>query len=1680
MAAAPAWQRDVAAEGARGGAVQPESLIVPTRKFQDVDQLSKTFGHVAEVSKEFRRDAELNDLLASTSKEDTYQQHFQGWPSLLRPLSPAVLELPTMVQDKYHSCQAMCFCGLFPQIRRAWASIDDSLFLWRYDRSSDVPLEYSGEDQAITCVGLAVPRPGVFLPAIRYIIVLCTTAEVVLLGVCPSRRGGGGGGGDDSEDVPEDILLQPLPLYSIPTDNVVMTCCTAGPCGRIFLGGADGHVYELSYHAADTWRHKRISKVRLTSGLQQYLPSFVPSLLGLGAPAPIERLAVDRERHILYALNVASGIQVFDLGACGNEPARRVAEVSNVYAAAAAAPGGRELFRGATADRKAAAVKHIAPVATSESSKIHLMAVTADGRRIYFTTHHPQSYGSYNGYGGGGHAGSASAERAMAAAAAGGGAAGAAAGAGGGGTAASAEPPFPRRPDTLLAVLARAALPHSGVARGATADLSRSAALEIVAAHYSAGCLLLSEAAGGAGGGGGQGGSGATKLLAASRNTTVPPSTLNTHTGSGYGAYGYGSYGGFVAGGLRESVTELDNFVPGETCAVEATPCRPVLGADALPARAGPGSDELVSAVWWPPPRFALIGTAGVVELEKRRPVELLMQILERNSQEQLRSFFQAYGSVEAAAMCYLIATSGPPGALSGLLSGGSLGGRGSFASIGSVMPGCAPSSSSLGGGGVSALAARAAAAALDNPLLVGEARMPEDAAPAEGAYPHVGPNAANMGGGNGNGMYMGRAVDPNPGPSWSAGHRGLCLYVSRLLAPVYDKKVAVASGGKGPGGGGAASGAAAGRVLSCRFSNQTLEALEDRLQALAAFLETSIARRQQKGYAARTAAAATSVPYGGGGAGGAGGLQPPLFGGAAPGGGGGPFGYGGVNGAMGGADDPTVLIHKRRRLEHAAQQEDEMAQRIRALVLRAAEACSLLRLLSAHNLGRLALRQLGSGAVDVAKLANLTLRGLVQEAEGEAMAARLISGLVNEQLDTGMAGSGAAGTGAAALVAASGVGLAASGAANAEAMAAALQAAAPSYFRQEDRTYYQASALLKAAEAAQPGPEREATVKQAVAMLVRVPLVVHLESLTSQLANLKYYEGIVTVALAAAAARDPESLALRPELGPACELARQRRREAYGHVLGALRALIMVDGGGGGAGGGGGGAAALSAAERTAFKSALLKTALASSDTFFLDELYGFLIGSCGAADELLSRDAPGLEGYLAREGGLVPPNRSVEPAAAATATATAAAAALSGGVPIGPLSGAQVALLELLCRMLVGKGRFLDAALVHGALGCRRAGPGPDLAVPLRARVAALQSAVLHARSAGDSALVARLDSDARVVGFQASIAERLQARRSSLAAAGGGRADVGGAAAAAGDSSAAANPATALADLDRGLGELSGAPLELSVLYNTYAQPYGMWDICLQMIRFAGGGGGGGAAEPSAVVRTLWDHELLRAYDQRRDAGPAARLADACDAVSALGPSLYPDELTLPLVHVAWRLESLAAGLWPATAAAGDGGAAAAPSAAAAERASEVIVPALMTAAGGSAAAVRRVYEALLSRGRGSLLAVGGGGGSAIEAQLSSARVRVQLLRSAAAACSAALSDLQSAAPAGPGGAMAAAMLAVGPAPGVGAAREAGSLADAADRFALEARRIGGPDCEDVARRLDAVRVQAEAMR
>lgn len=52
----------------------------------------------------------------------------------------------------------------------------------------------------------------------------------------------------------------------------------------------------------------RIDKVRVTADIKQYLPSFLPSLL-FGPASPMDKLAVDNERSILYAVTSSNSIQ---------------------------------------------------------------------------------------------------------------------------------------------------------------------------------------------------------------------------------------------------------------------------------------------------------------------------------------------------------------------------------------------------------------------------------------------------------------------------------------------------------------------------------------------------------------------------------------------------------------------------------------------------------------------------------------------------------------------------------------------------------------------------------------------------------------------------------------------------------------------------------------------------------------------------------------------------------------------------------------------------------------------------------------------------------------------------------------------------------------------------------------------------------------------------------------------------------------------------------------------------------------------------------------------------------------------------------------------------------------------------------------------------------------------------
>lgn len=375
----------------------------------------------------------------------------------MRLVSPMVNEMPKMVMERYSSCQTVAFCGVFPEIKRAWASVDNSLFLWRYDRWQDVPIEFNGIDQSIVAAGIFVPKTKVFQPAIQHILVLCTTTEISFIGICHD--------GDDFEE----ISLEKLSQYTLSSDNVSMISVASTKDGRVFLGGADGNLYEVTYAAKDTWRTKRCLKVCHTRGIRAYLPSFIPATI-MGAPQPILQILVDDERHILYTRSQSSMLSVFDLGADGKQNPSKVADTSDFAVDASRALGGREVFGRGTGDKKGARAVYMSVIPKSVSRRIQLLTVTADGRRVYWSTCSSRSSSS--------------------------------------------------RPDRLKAEIARRSIPIPSNGRSySLGNMGRS--LEVLAACAISDTLILAEATPN---------EAKTSLFVITRDTTIPP--IGTATGA--------------------------------------------------------------------------------------------------------------------------------------------------------------------------------------------------------------------------------------------------------------------------------------------------------------------------------------------------------------------------------------------------------------------------------------------------------------------------------------------------------------------------------------------------------------------------------------------------------------------------------------------------------------------------------------------------------------------------------------------------------------------------------------------------------------------------------------------------------------------------------------------------------------------------------------------------------------------------------------------------------------------------------------------------------------------------------------------------------------------------------------------------------------------------------------------
>ncbi|XP_068630123.1 nuclear pore complex protein Nup154 [Battus philenor] len=280
--------------------------------------------------------------------------------------------LPPEIMEHFAHMQCHCLMGVFPEISRVWLAIDSNIYVWAFEHGSDVAY-FDGLGETIVSVGLVKPKSGVFQNFVKYLLVLTTTVEIVVLGVTFSASKNDGSGEF------EEIHLVPEPVFVLPTDGISMMCVKSSAQGRIFMGGKDGCLYEITYQAQLGWFGKHCKKINhSTSALSFLVPSFLNA--ALYDEDPIVKIEVDNSRHILYTLSEKGCIEVFDLGSNGDSISKVVRLTQGKIVSCAV-----DIVKTLEASNFKPVIA-ISAVEESESEHLNLVAVTQTGARLYFST----------------------------------------------------------------------------------------------------------------------------------------------------------------------------------------------------------------------------------------------------------------------------------------------------------------------------------------------------------------------------------------------------------------------------------------------------------------------------------------------------------------------------------------------------------------------------------------------------------------------------------------------------------------------------------------------------------------------------------------------------------------------------------------------------------------------------------------------------------------------------------------------------------------------------------------------------------------------------------------------------------------------------------------------------------------------------------------------------------------------------------------------------------------------------------------------------------------------------------------------------------------------------------------------------------------------------------------------
>ena len=275
--------------------------------------------------------------------------------------------IPNLIQERLRaSPQATCIGGVLPQIHRVWCSIDNTLFLWDYNREDSL-LEYPGIQDVILDVICVERNPEIFVNKVTWMLYVVTKTVINVLAVVTAK---------ELRLIKSDI--------EIPTDEVEINKLIALDNGRVFIGAEDGKVSELS-HTYSSWfsSTKKLKKHRISGSVfTDVLPEFIKQVFRY----PVKEMTVDSSRNILYTLQTKPHkylLEVHDLGESGNLN-KKVTSISS-----------REIYqrlvnqnhRLLSVDPDRLRIVDISAITLQQSQKYHLLGITQNGIRVLFSFH---------------------------------------------------------------------------------------------------------------------------------------------------------------------------------------------------------------------------------------------------------------------------------------------------------------------------------------------------------------------------------------------------------------------------------------------------------------------------------------------------------------------------------------------------------------------------------------------------------------------------------------------------------------------------------------------------------------------------------------------------------------------------------------------------------------------------------------------------------------------------------------------------------------------------------------------------------------------------------------------------------------------------------------------------------------------------------------------------------------------------------------------------------------------------------------------------------------------------------------------------------------------------------------------------------------------------------------------